>query len=177
MADLMQTRILVPMGVLEFIPATRRILRHLSSDPQDFAAEHGIHLHELTQTVAQHSLEFMRTFSLETPADWFGYFAVEAESQQVVGACSFKGPPVDHAVEIACFTFPGFENRGIGTAMAQFLLDCAVHLPAVKAVIAHTAPGHNASTRIAQKLGMAFIGDAQEDAAPVWLWRKELENP
>jgi ribosomal-protein-alanine N-acetyltransferase len=164
------------MGLLEFIPATRRVLRHLAGDPQDFAAEHGVRLHELSQSVAQHSLEFMRTFSLETPADWFGYFAVEGESQQMVGACSFKGPPIDHALEIAYFTFPGFEGRGIGTAMARFLLDRAAHLPGVTAIIAHTTPETNASTRILEKLGMVLVGTAREDGADVWLWRKNLEE-
>lgn len=164
------------MGLLEYIPATRRILRHLAGDPQDFAAEQGIRLHELSQSVAQHSLEFMRTFSLETPADWFGYFVVEGESQQMVGACSFKGPPVDHALEIAYFTFPGFEGRGIGTAMAAFLLERAAHLPGVTAVVAHTLPERNASTRILEKIGLTFVGPAEEDGVPVWQWRKNLPS-
>ena len=164
------------MGLLEYIPATRRILRHLSGDPQDFAEEHGIHLHPLSQSVAQHSLEFMRTFSLETPADWFGYLVVEGESQQMVGTCSFKGPPVDQALEIAYFTFPDFEGRGIGTAMAQFLLERAAQLPGVTAVIAHTQPGSSASTRTLEKVGMKLVGSALEDGAEVWLWRKELEQ-
>jgi RimJ/RimL family protein N-acetyltransferase len=163
------------MGLLEYIPATRRILRHLSGDPQDFAAEHGVLLHELSQSVAQHSLEFMRTFSLETPADWFGYLVVEAESQQMVGTCSFKGPAVDHAVEIAYFTFPGFEGRGIGTAMAGFLLERAVHLPKVRAVIAHTAAETGASTHILEKSGFTRIGEAFEEGALVWRWRKDME--
>jgi RimJ/RimL family protein N-acetyltransferase len=164
------------MGLLEYIPATRRVLRHLSANPQDFAAEHGIHLHELSQSVAQHSLEFMRTFSLETPADWFGYLVVEAETQQMAGTCSFKGPPVDHALEIAYFTFPGFEGRGIGTAMAKFLLERAAHLPGVTAIIAHTAPEAGASTRILEKLGLQLLGPAEEDGVPVWLWKKELSQ-
>jgi RimJ/RimL family protein N-acetyltransferase len=163
------------MGLLEYIPATRRILRHLSGDPKDFADEHGIRLHELSQSVALHSLEFMRTFSLETPADWFGYLVVEGDSQQMVGTCSFKGPPVDHAVEIAYFTFPGFEGRGIATAMAKFLLERAAQLPGVKAVIAHTAPEPGASTRILEKLGLSLAGTAEEDGALVWLWRKDLD--
>ena len=163
------------MGLLEYIPATRRVLRHLAGDPQDFAEEHGILLHELSQSVAQHSLEFMRTFSLETPAHWFGYLVVEGESQQMVGTCSFKGPPVDHALEIAYFTFPGYEGRGIGTAMAQFLMERAAQLPGVAAVIANTAPEHGASTHILEKIGMTMVGAAMEDGAPVWVWRKNLE--
>ena len=113
------------MGVLEFMPAGRRVLRQLASEPEEFAEEHGVRLHEVAQTVAQHSLDFMRTFSLETPAEWFGYLVMEGESQQIVGICSFKGPPVDGALEIAYFTFPGFEGRGIGTEMARFLVERA----------------------------------------------------
>src|ERR1044071_2586117 len=113
------------MRVLEFIPATRKALRLLSTDPEEFAEAHGIVLHEVAQSVARHSLEFMRTFPYETPPEWFGYFAVESEMQRMVGGCSFKGPAVDGVVEIAYYTFPGFEGQGIGTAMAQVLIDRA----------------------------------------------------
>ena len=44
------------MGVLEFLPATRKVLRLLASEPADFAAQHGVRLHEVAQTVAQGSL-------------------------------------------------------------------------------------------------------------------------
>jgi RimJ/RimL family protein N-acetyltransferase len=59
--------------------------------------------------------------------------------------------------------------------MARFLLDRATHLPGVTAVIAHTLPETNASTRILEKLGMTYVGSDQEDGADVWLWRKNLE--
>jgi [ribosomal protein S5]-alanine N-acetyltransferase len=159
------------MGILEFLPATRKVLRLLASEPADFAEQHEVHLHEAAQTVAQHSLAFMKSFPLETPPDWFGHLAIEAESQQLVGICSLKGPPVEGTVEIAYFTFPDFEGRGIGTAMAQFVLDRARRLPDVKIVAAHTAPEHNASTRILEKIGMRFVCEELEDGVPVWLWR------
>ncbi|HLK66403.1 MAG TPA: GNAT family N-acetyltransferase [Bryobacteraceae bacterium] len=158
------------MGVLEFLPAPRKVLRLLASDPQEFAEEYGVKLHEVAQTVAQHSLEFMRTFSLETPPEWFGHFAIEGESQQMVGVCSLKGPPDGGTVEMAYFTFPGFEGRGIATAMARFVLERARTLPKVKVVMAHTAPEFNASTRILEKIGMRRVGDEEEDGAVVWRW-------
>src|ERR1035437_2431058 len=156
------------MGVLEFMPATRKVLRLLASEPADFAARHGVHLHEVAQAVAQHSLAFMKSFPLETSPDWFGHLAIEGESQQLVGICSLKGPPVEGTVEMAYFTFPGFEGRGIGTAMAQFVLDRAIVLPDVRLVTAHTAPEHNASTRILEKIGMRFVCDEMEYGVPVW---------
>ena len=159
------------MGVLEFMPATRKVLRLLASEPEDFAAQHRVRLHDGAQAVAQHSLAFMKSFPLETAPDWFGHLAIEGESQQLAGICSLKGPPVEGAVEMAYFTFPGFEGRGIGTAMAQFVLDRARLLPDVKWITAHTASEHNPSTRILQKIGMRFVCEEVEDGVPVWLWR------
>ncbi len=159
------------MGILEFMPATRRVLRLLASEPADFAAQHGVHLHQAAQAVAQHSLAFMKSFPLETSPDWFGHLVIEGESQQLAGICSLKGPPVEGTVEIAYFTFPGFEGRGIGTAMARFVLDRARLLPDVRLVTAHTAPEHNASTRILGKIGMRFVCEEMEDGVAVWRWQ------
>jgi [ribosomal protein S5]-alanine N-acetyltransferase len=164
------------MGVLEFMPATRKVLRLLASEPADFAAQNGVQLHEVAQSVAQHSLAFMKTFPLETAPDWFGHLAIEGESQQLVGICSLKGPPVEGTVEMAYFTFPGFEGRGIGTAMARFVLDRAIVLQDVRRVTAHTAPEHNASTRILEKIGMRFVCEEMEDGVPVWLWQVEADG-
>ena len=158
------------MGVLEFMPATRKVLRLLASEPADFATQHGVRLHEVAQTVAQDSLAFMKTFPLETSPEWFGHLVIEGESQQMVGICSLKGPAVEGTVEIAYYTFPGFEGRGIGTAMARFTLARAIVLQDVRRVTAHTAPEHNASTRILEKIGMRFVCEEMEDGVAVWLW-------
>ena len=160
------------MGVLEFIPATRKLLRRLASDPQEFAAEYNIRLHEVAQPVAQQSLTFMKSFPYETAPEWFGYLVVEQETRQLAGMCSLKGPPADGVVEIAYYSFPGFEGRGIGTEMARFLVERAATLPGVTAVIAHTAAERNASNRILEKIGMKFAGEEQEDGMPIWRWEK-----
>lgn len=160
------------MGVLEFIPAARKVLRYLATDPEEFAEEYDVRLHEVSQAVAQQSLAFMKTFPYETRPEWFGYLVVEEETRQMVGTCSLKGPPVDGAVEIAYYSFPGFEGRGIGTEMARFLVEHASTLPDVTAVIAHTAAERNASTRILEKIGMRLAGEEEEDGMRVWRWEQ-----
>jgi ribosomal-protein-alanine N-acetyltransferase len=162
------------MGLLEFIPATRRTLSLLASEPEEFAAQFKVGLHEAAQPVAEHSLAFLKSFPYETRPRNLGYLVVEGESQQLAGTCSFKGPPAEGAVEIAYFTFPGFEGRGIATAMAQFLLEQAGAMPGVERVIAHTLPESSASTRILEKVGMARAGSAEEDGVTVWRWEKEI---
>jgi len=151
-------------------------MRLLASDPQAFAEEHGVKLHEVAQSVGEAGLAYMRTFSLETPAHWFGYLVVEGETEQMVGVCSFKGPPIAGTLEISYFTFPGYEGRGIGTEMARFLVERGRQLPGVKRVIGHTLPERNASGRILEKVGMSFVGDAEEDGERVWEYEIPIES-
>jgi ribosomal-protein-alanine N-acetyltransferase len=165
------------MGVLEFMPATLRVLRHLAADPEDFAEQYGIRLHELSQDIAEHSLNFLKSFAYETRPDHLGYLVFEGESQQMVGTCSFKGRPLEGVVEIAYYTLPGYEGRGIATEMAKFLLDRAAGMPEVDTVVAHTLPEPNASTRVLEKIGMSFAGDGTEDGEPVWRWEKPIASP
>src|ERR1051325_3301426 len=104
------------MGTLEFIPATSKVLRLLSEEPAQFAEEYKLTLHELSQSVAQHSREFLKSFAYETRPRYLGYLVIDSAAQQHVGVCSFQGPPEDGAVEFVVYTFPGFEGRGIATA-------------------------------------------------------------
>jgi RimJ/RimL family protein N-acetyltransferase len=164
------------VGVLEYIAATRRVLRLLAEDPAGFAEEHQVNLHAVSQSVGEAGLAYVRTFSLETPAHWFGYLVVEGDTQQMVGVCSFKGPPVGGALEISYYTFPDYEGRGIATEMARFLIERARQLPGVKRVIAHTLPERNASGRILEKVGMTFVGDAEEDGERVWQYEIPIES-
>ncbi|MCO6435770.1 MAG: GNAT family N-acetyltransferase [Phycisphaerae bacterium] len=103
---------------------------------------------------------------------WGAYWAVNAVARQVVGTCAFKnGPDAQGNVEIAYFTLPPFEGRGIGTAMAAALVDVARHAPTRPRVIAHTLPEENASTKILRKLEFTLEGTVQdpEDGA-IWRW-------
>jgi RimJ/RimL family protein N-acetyltransferase len=160
------------VGLLEFIPAGRKVLRQLATEPEEFAAEYDVRLHEVSQPVAEQSLAFLKTFPYETPPEWFGYLVVDGETREMVGICSLKGPPVDGAVEIAYFTFPGFEGRGIGTEMAHFLMERAFTFRDVTMVTAHTEAESNASTRILEKLGMRVAGLTEEDGVALWRWEK-----
>ena len=101
---------------------------------------------------------------------WSGYFVVDENTREVVGSCAFKSPPTaDGIVEIAYFTYPGFEGRGYATAMATKLIALAGGSPMVRQVIAHTLPEPNASTRVLQNAGMTFAGEVIDpDDGRVW---------
>lgn len=104
---------------------------------------------------------------------WGGYFVVDEGTREVVGSCAFKTPPTDDgSVEIAYFTYPGFEGRGYATAMASKLIDLAGRSATVRQIIAHTLPETNASTRVLEKVGMRFVGEVMDPHdGRVWRWQ------
>ena len=78
-------------------------------------------------------------------------------------------------VEIAYFTFHGFERRGYATAMAAKLIQLAATSPAVRCVIAHTLPHASASTRVLERVGMANVGEVMNtDDGRVWRWQVQV---
>ena len=108
---------------------------------------------------------------------WIGYLGIEGG--RCVGACAFTSSPVGEFVEIAYFTFPDFEKRGIATHMAQLLISIAQECDQSVKIIAHTLTEENASTHILRKLGFVFAGaiDHPEDGN-IWEWSYEQKfNP
>lgn len=145
----------------------------LGGNAGDFEARYRAKLPgdgELVRAVVRQSLAFFP--SADDEPVWSGFLAADELSGEVIGSCSFKGPPApDGTVEIAYFTFPDFERRGFGTAMAAKLIEIALTSSAVCAVIAHTLPEHNASTRILEKVGMRLVGEVVDpEDGTVWRW-------
>lgn len=108
---------------------------------------------------------------------WIGYFACDAHKGMARGSCSFVGSPTDGVVEIAYFSFPGFERQGLGRRMAGRLIEIAQSSGEVAEVIAHTLPEDNPSTSILRRLGFIHSGYANdEDAGTVWRWSLTLQR-
>jgi RimJ/RimL family protein N-acetyltransferase len=112
---------------------------------------------------------FLVLYAAEFAPPWIGYVA---ESDGVlVGTCAFKSPPRDGAAEIAYFTFPQHEGRGIATAMAERLVQLAHDADPRVRVFAQTLPRTGASTSVLTKLGFVRGADVRhpEDGL-VWEW-------
>lgn len=125
----------------------------------------------LVQSTAQANLALYGRTGQEPP--WIGYLAIDPERWDILGACAFKDTPRDGAVEIAYFTFPAFEGRGLGTAMAAKLVETAFADSAVETVIAHTLPEENASARILRRNGFALAGPVEDpEDGLVWRWQR-----
>ncbi len=107
---------------------------------------------------------------------WIGYLA--SEGDVLLGTCAFKSAPKGGYVEIAYFSFPGHEGRGVATRMAQRLVEISFGADPSVTVIAQTLPEHGASTRVLQKLGFDWRRSLQhpEDGL-VWEWHREKNKP
>jgi [ribosomal protein S5]-alanine N-acetyltransferase len=104
---------------------------------------------------------------------WIGYLAVEGKA--FIGGCGFAGPARCGEAEIAYFTFPSNEGRGVATEMARELLRVsrnAANEASVK-FIAHTLPEEGASTTVLRKLGFSLVGPVlHPEDGTVWKWNE-----
>lgn len=98
---------------------------------------------------------------------WIGYLALC--DSEVAGTCAFTAAPAAGRVEIAYFTFPAFERRGVATAMAAELIAVARSAQTNIEIFAQTLPERNA---ILCKLGFELSGQINHpEEGPVWEWR------
>jgi RimJ/RimL family protein N-acetyltransferase len=103
---------------------------------------------------------------------WIGYLATEQGTW--VGTCGFAGQPKDGEVEVAYFTFPGQEGRGVATRMATELIAQTRAAAALSGLVyvAHTLPQESSSTRILRRLGFTLVGPiVHPEDGPVWKWQ------
>jgi RimJ/RimL family protein N-acetyltransferase len=112
--------------------------------------------------------------------EWGGFLAVADVdgAQHVVGVGGYVRPPDENgAVEIAYATFPPYEGRGYGGAIAGALIARAVASGQVRLLCAHTWPEVNASTRILTRHEFSCVGTAHdEDAGVVWRWERRVDT-
>lgn len=100
---------------------------------------------------------------------WIGYLAEIGGC--IVGGCAFTSAPKSGRVEIAYYTFPDYENRGIGTMMANELVAMAKREYPSVIIFAQTLPQKNASTCILEKNGFKKIKDViHPEEGLVWEW-------
>ena len=133
-------------------------------------ADTGLQLPDIALEVCADTASLYESAGFVPP--WLGYLALS--EGRVVGSCGFKSPPVSGEVEIAYFTFPGFEGRGIASAMARELMALAVASAPGITVTAQTLRERGASSRILEKLGFRLRGDVTHpEDGEVWEWEYE----
>jgi len=110
---------------------------------------------------AQLSVAWLAQFEASGASDpWVhGFRLVHRSSGNIVGFCSFKGPPADGVVEIAYGIAPEEQGKGYATEAAQALVAFARTFPEVKVIRAHTLADGAASKRVLEKCGFHCVGE------------------
>ena len=93
------------------------------------------------------------------------------DGDTLVGWGGFKGPPRRGVVELGYEIATARQGRGLATAAVREMIAEAHEAGEVRSLVAHTLPEANASTRVLEKAGFAFEGEATEEGTPVWRWR------
>lgn len=100
---------------------------------------------------------------------WVAYIIIKDDS--AVGTCSFTGKPKNGAVEIAYWTFKGFEGQGVASFACSELIKIARKENPEIIITAKTSPEHNSSTRVLEKNGFNYVKVVQdEDIGDAWFW-------
>jgi len=134
-----------------------------------FSPEKGP-LPEIARSVVESTQQLYSRVGWSTP--WIGYLAFE--DGECVGTCAFTAAPAGGVVEIAYFTFPGHEGRGVATRMGERLVSMAGASAPEILVTAHTLPQESASTRVLLKAGFVFMTAAvHPEDGQIWIWRHE----
>ena len=122
----------------------------------------------LAAQVIEATTQLYNAVGYEPP--WVGYLALENGS--CIGACGFKSAPENNRVEIAYFTFPGHESRGVATRMASALVRIAMNKAPAVIVAAQTLPEESASTSVLKKLQFRFVrSEEHPEDGLVWEWQ------
>lgn len=157
---------------VELIALTPEVADALAAGDRSLYGEGGVSdrlAKMIADMAAMQAALYRKTGAVEP---WIGYLARDPVEQAMVGGCSFVERKANQ-VEIAYFTFPGLEGRGVAGRMAAALVAMAWAAdPTLEQIIAHTLPQEGPSTRILQRLGFARAGEAVDpDEGAVWLWR------
>ncbi len=129
---------------------------------------------EAIKDVLDQTMSMLRAVPRSDP--WGCYLAVDVATNTVIGTCGFKSAPnTQGEIELAYFTYPAFEGKGYATAMAQTLIEIAHASTQVRALVAHTLPAADASTRVLEKVGLKFITEVMDpEDGKVWRWERVL---
>jgi [ribosomal protein S5]-alanine N-acetyltransferase len=99
---------------------------------------------------------------------WGTRFFVAGDPQELVGWGGFKGPPRDGVVEVGYEIAESRRGRGLATAATRAMVAEAFDDERVSAVIAHTLPERNASTRVLEKAGFKYDAETREGGEVAW---------
>lgn len=113
------------------------------------------------------SVDFYKKVGYNPP--WICYYV--AENEKLVGCAAIKGKPINNRVEIAYGVFPEFYNKGIGTKIANILVELSKNTDPSVIITARTLPEKNFSARILLRNNFKLLGLINDpEDGDIWEW-------
>lgn len=124
----------------------------------------------------QHVYQHLKSDS--SALEWGFRLFVHAKDGVLIGEGGFKGKSDEEGVvEIGYALVPEYRRRGLASEAARGLADYAFSHPDVNIVQAHTLKDGTASINVLKRLGMKFVGTADDpDEGEVLRWRVERKD-
>lgn len=147
---------------LRLVEGTAEVLHADLAGPEALGAELGCRVTEEWPPELYPPEKVQRRLAaLADPAErgWWSWYAIERESNTLVGLVTFLGRPLDGEVEVGYSLCRAAWGRGLATEALQALLERAFANPTVDLVCAITTPANEASIRVLERAG--FVADSR----------------
>ncbi len=172
---------------MKILESKRLILRHL--ELSDLEALFALYQDpEMTQYIPDASTTLAET---KREIEWFAnghpkhrelglWATIHKETGQFIGRCGLLPWEIDgnREVEIAFMIDKKFWGQGLGTEIAQALLEYGRNKLGLSRMVCLIEDGNIASIRVAEKIGMAFEKEGRDEIGPFLLYTINLPtNP
>lgn len=147
----------------------------LLDDPRAFTAATGLELAHDYLAFPEALPRIVADLQAGQPPEWGSHLVIDPTLSTVVGFGGYKGAPDAGTVEVGYSVAPAHRNRG----HARNAVVAWVHQAAragVRAVLAHTLPTPNASTRVLEHCGFLWVGNVPDDDGHLWQWRLAVQR-
>ena len=170
-------RFMIETPSLHLLPCRLEHFDALLRDERELATLLGVSLAPdwLSFDAAREAIPYSRAYLEAHPEDapWWTHFIVHRADRALLGLGGYKGrPDADGSVEVGYAIAPPYQGRGLATEATRGMIEHAFAHTEVLQVLAHTLPEPNASTRVLEKAGLAFVGPIIDpDDGEIWRWR------
>jgi RimJ/RimL family protein N-acetyltransferase len=164
---------------LQLIPCELAYLEAILRDKKELEQILGVTVPDHWPQMPE-SLDYVHKALLADPtsSEWGYHLFVHTQDRALIGEGGYKGrPDAEGVVEIGYAILPEYRRRGLASEAARALTDKAFSHAEVTAVQAHTLKDGTASINVLKKLGMKFVGTAQDpDEGEVFQWKVERKD-
>jgi [ribosomal protein S5]-alanine N-acetyltransferase len=164
---------------LQLIPCELAYLEAILRDKKELAQILGVTVPDHWPQMPESLEHVHRALKADpTSSEWGYHLFVHTKDRALIGEGGYKGrPDAEGVVEIGYAILPEYRRRGLASEAARGLTRNAFSHAEVTVVQAHTLKDGTASINVLKKLGMKFVGTAEDpDEGEVLQWKVERKD-